>query len=44
MSYRVECDNCDLDEELQKHDAYRRAKEHEGQYTSHTVAVLQSRE
>ncbi len=44
MRYRVKCDNCDLSEELHKHDAYGRAKEHESQYTSHTVAVVRPRE
>ncbi|MFB6090252.1 MAG: hypothetical protein ABEJ97_04260 [Halobellus sp.] len=43
MPYRVKCDSCELDEELDEHDAYRRAKEHESRHTSHTVAVVQSR-
>ncbi len=44
MTYQVKCDNCDLREELHKYDAYGRAKEHESQYTSHTVAVVRPRE
>jgi hypothetical protein len=44
MRYRVKCDNCDLSEELHEHAAYGRAKEHESEYTSHTVAVVRPRE